>query len=146
MVFAGPKRCVEDFEGRVALNNECGGPKFDLCTRLFQTCGAGLKRIGGAAIVWPVLECPIPPSKRPLASFECFAPPKAPSERGPPAWTGPAGCAVLLQAPFDECLDCCPGGDLGGEEGCAADRASAMLEPPLGGGSGERQVQPRNRS
>ena len=112
----------------------------------------------GVAIVWPVLECPIPPSKRPLASFECFAPPRpcraaasqssARSSRPNCRWAvwsrrtrpppsgglqhGPAGCAVLLKARFDSRLDCCPSGDLGGEEGCAADRAPAMLELPLG--------------
>ena len=80
--------------------------------------------------------------------------PRAPSERELQHGVGPAGCAVLLKARFDECLDCCPSGDFGGEEGCAADRASAMLEPPLGRdeeaelceaaarqGSGERHVQ-----
>ena len=30
----------------------------------------------GVAIVWAVLERRIPPPKRPLASFECFAPPR----------------------------------------------------------------------
>ena len=103
----------------------------------------------GVSIVWPVLKCPIPPSKRPLASFECFAPPRPPPSGGLRHGLGPAGCAVLLKARFDRRLDCCPTGDLGGEEGCAAVRASAMLELPLGGGSGERHVQrmpePRRR-
>ena len=45
---------------------------------------------------------------------------------------GPAGCAVLLQARFDERLDCPQVAGLGGEEGGEADRASDMLELPLG--------------
>ena len=79
------------------------------------------------------------PSKLPQGSLEPRH--SAPSKRELQHGFGPAGCAVLLQARFDECLDCCPSGDLGGEEGCAADRAFAMLEPPLGGGSGERHGQ-----
>ena len=75
--------------------------------------------------------------------------PRAPSERELQHGYGPAGCAVLLKARFDRRLDYRPGGGLGGEEGCAADRASSMREPPLGGGSGERHVQkmpePRRR-
>ena len=67
--------------------------------------------------------------------------PRAPSERELQHGLGPAGCAVLLKAHFDKRFNCGPSGDLGGEEDCAADRASAMLEPPLGGGSGERHVQ-----
>ena len=58
--------------------------------------------------------------------------PRAPSKRELQHGFGPAGCAVLLQARFDRRFDFCPSGDLGGEEGCAAARASAMLEPPLG--------------
>ena len=61
-------------------------------------------------------------------------PPRPPPSGGLQHGFGPAGYAVLLQARFDEGLDCCPSGDLGGEEGRAADRASTMLEPPLGGG------------
>ena len=53
----------------------------------------------------------------------------------------PAGCAVLLQARFDERLDCPQVASLGGEEGGEANRAWHMLELPLGGGSGERHVQ-----
>ena len=58
--------------------------------------------------------------------------PRAPSERELQHGFGPAGCAVLLQTRFDRRLDCCPSGDFGGEEGGEADRASTMLEPPLG--------------
>ena len=102
----------------------------------------------GVAFVGAVLECRIPPSKRPLASFEYSAPPSPagpqprrprllrPVQAGAPARIGPAGCAVLLQTRFDRRLDCCPSGDLGGEEGCAADRASAMLEPAARRGAG----------
>ena len=36
----------------------------------------------GVAIVWAVLERGIPPPKRPLASFECFAPPRRPPSGG----------------------------------------------------------------
>ena len=61
-------------------------------------------------------------------------PPRPPPSGGLQHGVGPAGCAVLLKARFDRRLDCCPSGDVGGEEGCVADRASAMLEPPLGGG------------
>ena len=93
------------------------------------------------------------PSDQTMALSERAAPPSPagpqprrarllrPVQAGAPARIGPAGCAVLLQTRFDRRLDCCPSGDFGGEEGCAADRASVMLEPPLGGGSGERHVQ-----
>ena len=60
--------------------------------------------------------------------------PRAPSERELQHGFGPAGCAVLIQAHFDRRFDRCPSGDLGFEEGCAADLASLMPEPPLGGG------------
>ena len=81
----------------------------------------------GVAIVWADIDCRIPPPKRPLASFEYSTPP-TPSERELQHGFGPAGCAVLLEARFDrrlDCLNCC---DLGGEEGCAADR----VWPPPG--------------
>ena len=61
-------------------------------------------------------------------------PPRPPPSGGLQHGLGPAGCAVLLKARFDRRLDCFLSGDVGGAEGCAADRASAMLEPPLGGG------------
>ena len=79
------------------------------------------------------------PSELPQGSSELRDSP--PSERELQHGVGPAGCAVLLKARFDERLDCCLSGDLGGEEGRAADRAKSILEPPLGGGSGERHVQ-----
>ena len=85
-------------------------------------------------------------SKYPLRSglwhpLNVSLPPRPPPSGGLQHGDGPAGCAVLLKARFDRRLDCCTSGGLGGEEGCAADRASAMLELPLGGGSGERHVQ-----
>ena len=58
----------------------------------------------------------------------------APFKRGLQHEVGPSGCAVLLKARFDRRFNCCPSGDLGGEEGREADRASLMLAPPLGGG------------
>ena len=80
--------------------------------------------------------------------------PRATSERELQHGVGPAGYAVLLQTRFDRRLNGYPSGDLGGEEGCAADRASPVLEPPLGRdeeaelceaaarqGSGEQHVQ-----
>ena len=79
--------------------------------------------------------------KRPLASFECFAPPKAPSERGPPAWIWPGRLRRPLKGPLRQAPYSCTSSDLGGEEGGEADRVSPMLELPLGGGSGERHVQ-----
>ena len=73
------------------------------------------------------------PSKLPQGSLEPrHSAPKRELQQG----FGPAGCAVLLQARFDRHLDCCPSGDLGGEEGCAADRALAMLEPAARRGAG----------
>ena len=48
---------------------------------------------------------------------------------------------ALFKARFDERLDCWLSRRPWGKEGRAADRASHMLEPPLGGGSGERHVQ-----
>ena len=79
------------------------------------------------------------PSKLPQGSLEPRH--SAPSERELQHGGGPAGCAALLKARFDRRRNCCPRGDLGGEEGRAADRARPILEPPLGGGSGERHVQ-----
>ena len=58
------------------------------------------------------------------------------SERGPPAWTWPGRLRRPLSARFDKRFYPCPSGDLGGEEGCAADRASAMLEPAARRGAG----------
>ena len=66
-----------------------------------------------------------------------FRSPQPPPSGGLQHGLGPAGCAVLLKTRFDTRFNCCPIGDLSGEEGRAADRASAMLELPLGArGSG----------
>ena len=63
-------------------------------------------------------------------------PPRPPPSGGLQHGRRPAGCAVLLQTRFDRRLDCSPTGDLGGEEGRAADRASTMLEPAARRGAG----------
>ena len=76
------------------------------------------------------------PSTRLWHSLNVPLPPRPPPSGGLQHGGGPAGCAVLLKARFDERLDCCPSGDLGGKEGCAADRASAMLEPAARRGAG----------
>ena len=49
---------------------------------------------------------------------------RAPSKRELQHGFGPAGCAVLLQTRFDKRCDCCPSGDLGGEE-CLAELGGA---------------------
>ena len=70
-----------------------------------------------------------------------FRSPQGPLQAGASHGRGPVRCAALFKARFDKRLDCWPVSGLGGEEGGAANRASAMLEPPLGGGAGERHVQ-----
>ena len=67
-------------------------------------------------------------------------PPRPPPSGGLQHGRGPVRCASLFKARFDKRLDRWPVSGLGGEVGGAANRASAMLEPPLGGGAGERHV------
>ena len=67
--------------------------------------------------------------------------PRAPSKRGPQQGGRPVGCAARFtpkagDRPAVEALV-----EAGLEEGRAADRATSMLELPLGGGSGERNIQ-----
>ena len=67
--------------------------------------------------------------QQPLASFEYSTPP-SPLRAGAPAWRCPGRLRRPLKARFDRRFYPCPSGDLDGDDGCVADRASAVLEPP----------------
>ena len=79
------------------------------------------------------------PSKLPQGSLEPRDSP--PSKRGPPAWTWPGPLRGPLQSPLRQAPRLLAGRRPWCAEDGEAGRALPMLEPPLGGGSGEQHVQ-----